>query len=116
MKGYRFYAEMPQERESKSASKAHPFFPWTVAALREKADQGFRCDLVAVPIDDNGRLLWQGNSLCFDIVSVAIEGNRLIYCIGGTSREYLAKRCTRIPEDLARKLSPELFHYLESNA
>jgi len=114
MKGYRFYAEMPQARKSKSASKANPFFPWTVKALRERAAQGFRCDVGAVPLDDNGRPLWQGASLCFDYVSTAIEGNRLSYTWNGAHRDYLRKRTTRIPEDLARILSPELFRYLES--
>ena len=113
MKGFRFYAEMPQERKSKSASKANPF-SWTVAVLREKADQGFRCDLVAVPLCDMGCQLWQGNTLNFETISLAIEGNPLSYCIGVSHREYLAERCTRIPEGLARKLSPELFRYLES--
>lgn len=27
MKDYRFYAEMPSDLKSKSASKAYPFFP-----------------------------------------------------------------------------------------
>lgn len=113
MKGYRFYAEMPQDRKSKSASKANPFFPWTVKALRERAAQGFRCDVVALIIGDDGKPLYSGN-WCADAVGMAIEGNRLSYCHAQVSDDYLSKRATRIPEDLARSLSPELFRYLES--
>ena len=113
MKGYRFYAEMPQERKSKSASKANPFFPWTVAALRAKAESGFRCDMVALIIGDNGKPVYSGSWMA-DAVGVAIEGNQLSYCHAQVADEYLTKRCTRIPEDLARILSPQLFRYLES--
>lgn len=114
MKNYRFYAVMPEARKSKSASKAHPFDPWTVARLREKAATGFRCDLIAVLLDDNGRELWQGSSLCFDVIAPAIEGNPFSYTLCGAHRDHLRARATRIPEPLARDLSPELFQRLES--
>lgn len=121
MKGFRFYAEMPEARKSKSASKAYPFFPWTVAALESRADAGeFAGHLVnlapcvtAVELDDSGRPVWN-NDGTFGIVAAAIDGNHHSYGYCSASREYLAKRCVRIPETLARKLSPELFNYLES--
>ena len=112
MKVYRFYAEMPEGRRSKSASKANPF-PWTVAALRDRAAQGFRCTLVAVPLDDDGRPLWHETDLCMDAVTVAIEGNHYHYGWNSVHVDYLRNRCTRISEDLARVLSHELFRYLE---
>ena len=114
MQGYRFYAVMPESRGSKSASKAHPFDPWTVARLKAKADEGFRADLVAVMLDDSGQPLWQGATLICDAFATAIEGNPLSYCVTGVDRDYLAKRATRVPADLARRLSPELFTRLES--
>ena len=114
MKNYRFYAVMPEARLSKSASKAHPFDPWTVARLKAKAATGFRCDLIAVFLDDSGSPLWQGLTLSFDTMATAIEGNALSYCICGVHRDYLRNRATRIPESLARQLSPELFARLES--
>lgn len=113
MKGYRFYAEMPESRRSKSASKAHPFFPWTVAALREQAAAGFSACVAAVYLQDDGRPLYTGSGNV-ECVSVAIDGNHSSYCTTSASRDYLAKRCTRIPEELARTLSPGLFAYLES--
>lgn len=113
MKGYRFYAEMPQDRKSKSASKANAFSPWTVKALRERAAQGFRCDVVAVQLGTDGKPVYSGNWMA-DAVGVAIADNRLSYCHAQVADEYLSKRATRIPEDLAHVLSPELFRYLES--
>lgn len=114
MKGFRFYAAMPEARRSKSASKAYPRDPWTVARLTEKAEAGFHCDLVAVLLDDRGNPLWQGATLNMDAVTTCIEGEPLSYTLGGVSRDWLSTRATRIPEAIARKLSPELFTRLES--
>jgi hypothetical protein len=113
MKGYRFFAEMPQDRGSKSASKANPFFPWTVGGLRKWAAEGLRCDVVALFLEDDGRPVHNGSGH-LEGLSVAIGGNPLSYAVGGMSRDYLRHRCTRIPESLARQLSPQLFHRLES--
>lgn len=121
MKGFRFYAEMPESRKSKSASKAHPFFPWTVAALRERAESGeFKGYLTnrapcvtAVELQSNGHPMWN-NDGTFGVVAAAIDGNHHSYCYSSASPDYIRERCTRIPEDLARILSPELFAYLES--
>lgn len=83
-----------------------------MAALRERAAQGFRCDVSAVPLE-NGAPIW-GHGLTHDYVSTAIEGNRLSYSWNSAHRDYVRERAIRIPEDLARILSPELFRYLES--
>lgn len=114
MKGYRFYAEMPEERKSKSANKAYPFFPWTVKALKSRAEQGFRACVAAVELTEKGGLSWNSDST-FGIVAPAIDGDHQSYGYCSASRDYLRKRCTRIPEQLARILSPELFAYLESD-
>lgn len=114
MKGFRFYAVLPAARGSKNASKANPFFPWTVKALQAYADSGGRVDLVAVILDERGRPYWQGATQNMDAMATAIEGDALSYCVCGVSRDFLVSRCTRIPESLARALSPELFTRLES--
>lgn len=111
MQGYRFYAVMPESRGSKSASKAHPFDPWTVARLKAKADEGFRADVVAVMLD-RGQPVYT-NAGYLESLSPAIAGNPLSYAVNWVSRDYLAKRATRVPVDLARRLSPELFTRLE---
>jgi hypothetical protein len=113
MKGFRFYAELPESRGSKSASKANPLFPWTVAALRERSAAGFKACVTAVYLQDNGRPQYNASGMA-ETVAAAIDGNHHSYGYTSASRDYLAKRCTRIPEDLARALSPELFAYLES--
>lgn len=113
MKGYHFFAEMPEARKSKSASKANPFFPWTVKALKSKAGEGFTATCIAVYLDDFGRQLYTHGGY-IEGMSVAIDGDHYSYSTNGMSREYLSKRCTRIPESLARKLSPQLFQRLES--
>lgn len=113
MKGYRFYAEMPDSRGSKSASKSNPFFPWTVKALRERAAAGFKACVTALDLQDDGRPVYN-NDGTMGATAVAIDGNHLSYCGASVSRDYLRLRATRIPEELARQLSPELFRYLES--
>lgn len=113
MKGYRFYAEMSEARKSKSASKANPFFPWTVNGIRNAvAMSGEGIDLLAVPLSAKGQPLWQGSTLNCDAIASPAGGGYCDSC--STSHDYLVKRCTRIPESLARQLSPMLFAYLES--
>lgn len=113
MKGFRFYAEMPEGRRSKAASKAHPMFPWTVAALRGHAARGGRAQVAAVPLMDNGRPCWTPSG-SMDAIAMGIEGNPLSYTLTTVDPGYLRQRCIRIPEDLARHLSPELFAKLEA--
>lgn len=113
MKGYRFYAAMPEARRSKGKSRAFPV-AWTVAGLQARANAGGAADLVAVYLDDAGRPYWQGSTQSMDAVTTCVEGNPQSYCGCSVSRDYLAARCVRVPESLARQLSPELFRYLES--
>jgi hypothetical protein len=113
MKGYRFYAEMPESRGSKSASKKNPLFHWTVKALRERAAAGFKACVTAIDLQDDGRPYFNNDgTIC--ATATAIDGNHLSYCGASVSGDYLRLRATRIPEELARQLSPELFRYLES--
>jgi hypothetical protein len=111
MKGFRFYAVMPGNRRSKSASKAHPHDPWTVARLRARADASERVECLAVNAAGGPR---RGcPALEYDAAALAIDGVPSSVCGCGVSADYLRARCTRIPEALARRLHPELFAYLE---
>lgn len=112
MKNYRFYAEMPEARKSKSASKAFPFFPWTVGALRERAGTGFRTCVTALYLDGGGKPERDGSGT-MGAIAPAIDGNHFSYGYCSVSPDYLRKRTVRIPEELARALSPELFAYLD---
>lgn len=105
MKGYRFFAEMPEERRSKSASKAHPFQPWTVETLRGYTVIGRKVNCIAVVIDSqNGRSIECVSSV-YDHADSAVADGQCAF-------EYLRKRCVRVPEELARLLHPRLFIYL----
>lgn len=112
MKNFHFYAELPEARGSKSASKH--WGPFTVSVLWGIAHTGLRNNCIAVPLE-NGRPMYQGNTLNFDAFGVALEGVHNSVEGVGTTRDYLRKRCVRISEDLARKLHPALFTYLEKS-
>jgi hypothetical protein len=110
--GYRFYAELPDGRGGKSGTKKHA--PFTVAALRDVAARGLHNNVCAVPLDDEGRPLWQGATLNADaVVSVRGTSNSPV-CGGSVSRDYLRTRCVRVPQALARQLHPQLFAHLEA--
>lgn len=92
MKGFRFYAESRD----------------TVARLKERAENGEHVDCLALDISDDR---WRYNP---GAVSTAILNSPSSVGYNSVSLEYLAKKCKRIPESLARSLHPELFAYLES--
>jgi hypothetical protein len=107
MKGYRFYAEMPQDWKSKSGCKSHK--PFTRANL-EKTEQ---CNVVAVLLDERGQLRWQGSTMNMDAIAVPIEYSNGAVALASVSRDYLRKRCVRIDAALAKKLHPQMFNLLE---
>lgn len=112
MKGYRFYAELPDGRASKSASKRYAAF--TRANLEQLAARGAHNNCVAVPLDEAGRPLWQGATMNADaVVSVRGTPNSPV-CGGSVSRDYLRTRCVRVPQALACQLHPNLFTYLDA--
>ena len=110
MKGFRFYAELPTERGSKSGCKR--FMPFTRKVLSWAAENRQNVNCVATPLDDAGRPLWQAGDTMDAVCAVQDVPNGGC-CFGGVSREYLRKRCVRIPAALARKLHPALFTVLE---
>ena len=113
MKGYRFYAEMPEAMKSKHGNAM--FNPWTRATLRDMAEGGGKACLIAVIMDPNRPWSpWYRHSGMIEAISVAIDGNHSSYAVNGVSRKYLRERATRISAALARQLSPELFVRLES--
>ena len=109
MKGYRFYAVMPTERNSKSASKKYPHFPFTRAKIMEAHARGVRTECFALdasclkfPVKPGGA----GETFDGQFGSVA-------WC--SVDWDWLRARCVRVSEEQARTLHPELFRYLESN-
>lgn len=110
MKGYRFFAVMPGERKSKSASKTYPFQPWTVATLERYAKDGRYVECLAVAYETGQHI---DGGYKFECAGALQEKNDQAVCSSTCDADYLRSRCTRIPEALARKLHPALFRYLD---
>jgi hypothetical protein len=114
MKGFKFYAVMPNDRKSKSASKAYPFDPFTRRRLQEKANAGGVGECLALSIDDHGGRSWRYNPEAATCGLDFEQYGPTHITMNGVSLEYLAARCVLISEELARLLHPALFEYLES--
>lgn len=112
MKGYRFFAEMSEERGSKSGSKCYHAF--TRDYLEGLADQGRHHNCIAVPLNQYGDPLWVGDTLKMDAYHTGSDLANGWVSSGLVERGYLRTRCVRISAALARKLHPRLFFYLES--
>jgi hypothetical protein len=110
--GYRFYAELPDSHGSKSASKKHG--PFTVAALQELTGRGLHNNCVAVVLDNFGNPMWQGSTDCMDCIGPIRGTSDSPVASTSVSRDYLRNRCVRISQQLARKLHPAMFAYLEN--
>ncbi len=111
MKGYRFYAEMPADRGSKSGSKK--WEPFTKAFLAWLAKDNFHNNCIAVPLDEKGQPMWCGNTFKMDAYVTDTDRSNSWPMGGVVERDYLRERCVRIDAALARKLHPKLFTYLE---
>lgn len=110
MKNYRFYAEMPAARGSKSASKQYGAF--TRRRLEYCALRGEHVNCIAVPLE-KGQPMWQGSTLNMDAFGgVTDRMNSPVEGIS-SSRDYLRKRCVRIGADLAATLHPRPAAYLK---
>ena len=105
MKGYRFYAELPSNRKSKSASKGQPAF--TRATLKQMAEAGEHCNCLAVL--DGSLFHASGGYLAVEVVTSVQDLPNCGVCTSSASVDYLRTNCVRIGEQLARKLHPALF-------
>jgi hypothetical protein len=113
MKDFHFYAEMPEGRKSKSASKAYPFQPWTRATLKRYAAEGRHVNVCAVLVSDSAYLSAQGDVMR-EAISALLDQPNSPVCGSSASRGYLDKRTVRIDEATARLLHPALFAYLDA--
>jgi len=112
MKGYRFYAEMPEARGSKSGSKRHR--PFTRRWLEAHAIAGGRNNVIAVLLDEKGQPLWTPGTNCMAAICPINDCSNAPVQSGSPSIDYLRTRCVRIDAELAKKLHPNLFSYLEN--
>lgn len=113
MKRYKFYAEMPEQRRSKSASAR--FGPFTRASLENASERGGICNVIAVPLGNNGQPLWQGGTDMMDAFAAINDRTDAEVEATSVDQGYLRKRCVRVSEGLARRLHPNLFIYLETD-
>lgn len=111
MQKYRFYAEMPDNRRSKSASRH--FGAFTRKMLERLAAAGGHVNCIAVLLE-NGKPLWCGiGGLRMDAIACDVERGNGPVVLGTVDRDYLRQRCVRITADLAAKLHPRLATYLK---
>lgn len=109
MKGYQFFAVMPDERKSKGASKLFPFQPWTRATLRTYADAGRYVECLAT----FGECYNHGQGNMLECIGALQAGNDQAVCGSSCAIDYLRDRCVRIDEALARRLHPALLRALD---
>lgn len=113
MKGYRFYAEMPETRGSKAGTK--DYVPFTRKYLRQLAEGRHHNNCLAVLVDELGPIPSARHS-GFDAFCASTDrANEGRIELGSPMPEYLRKRCVRIDADLARRLHPNLFAFLEES-
>lgn len=105
MKGYRFYLEFADAKSKRRSGKSHA---------------GHEGNVVAVVLHDDVNIprswIAQGTrpSLMLEALSAVLIYPNSDVNYGGVAAEYLAERCKRIPETLARQIHPRLFSRLDS--
>ena len=114
MKGFRFYADLPgtsaiEDHSGRGFDK--PAFPkrTTIKQLREAAERGERCNVIALML---GRV-YQHHDYTQSALSATFAHADSDTSLGSVSLEYL-RDCRRVPESLARQLHPRLFARLDS--
>ena len=105
MKDFRFYAVLQEERTGKHATKKHNAF--TRATMKQAIAFGQSCECLALDISDSR---WRYNPFA---ASCVLSYNLDAIAFSGVSLDYLATRCVRISESMARALHPQLFRYLD---
>jgi len=109
MKNVIFYAVMPQDRTSKAASKAYPFFPFTRAGIERAHDLGQDIECFALDVSDQDGRSWRYHP---EGAGLVLDSDRTSVAYTSCSIEWLNKRCVKISEKLALKLHPEIVEYM----
>lgn len=114
MKNFRFYADLPGTLAIEDHSRRgfdKPAFPkrTTIRQLREAAERGERCNVVALMLGREHQCADYSQE-CLSATFIHADSDT---SLGSVSHEYL-RGCRRIPESLARKLHPRLFARLDA--
>lgn len=110
MQGFHFYAEMPEGRASKRASKAFPV-PFTREGIKRAVKAGNRFNVTACYTGDKYRRpdgMREAVGAVYDHDDSAVAST-------GASPGYLSSRCVRIDEATARISHPALFQVLDTD-
>lgn len=110
MLGYRFYAEMPEARKSKSASKAFPV-PHTRAGIKRAVAAGNRFNVCAVL--QPAEVYHGASGATLEAIAAVFDHDNSGVCLTGVSPQWLRERTTHIDEATARKSHPALFARLD---
>ena len=98
MKGIQFYLEYPNKTEKHKGTR------------KSLGNHSGNC--IAVILNENNRRLWQGNTLCFDVIGNVFDIPNSSCCFSSASLDYLNENCKRISEQQAKEIHPKLFDYL----
>jgi NAD(P)-dependent dehydrogenase (short-subunit alcohol dehydrogenase family) len=105
-KGISFHAELPAGWQSKSGCKSHP--PFTRRTLKEWAERGVTCNVVAVFGPG-----FPGSPLSEALVATFGHSDSDVSA-GQVHRDYLRSRTVRVDAATALKLHPRLAARLEA--
>jgi hypothetical protein len=108
MKDFHFYAEMPEGRTSKRATKAFPV-PFTRDGIRRAIKAGNRFNVTAAFVGPEYRFS-RGMREC---ISGMFDRDNSPVATTSCSIEWLDEKCVRIDEATARLSHPALFAYLD---
>jgi hypothetical protein len=111
MRGFRFYAQLPEDRGSKSGSKSGK--PFTRRYLEQLAADGHHNNVLALRVDDRGAPVWRTDRMGMNAIAALRDfQNSPVGDDANPTDEYLRKRCVRVDAGLAECLHPNLFSYL----
>lgn len=117
MQGFHFYAEMPDDRVGKHASRKNPrqpltFMPWTRATLKALAASGQHVNVTAAYVGSE-YVFHDGQGARREAIAALYDWTNSAVATTAVDPRWLRERCTRIDEATARKLHPALFSVLD---
>lgn len=111
MKDFAFYAEMPDDRRSKAASKAFPV-PFIRAGIKRAVAAGAQFNVTAA-FTGAEYLFHDGQGPRREAIAALFDHPNSAVATTGVDPRWLANRCVRIDEATARKSHPALFEVLD---
>ena len=101
MKGVKFYLEYPSKNVKKKSTKNNGYV-------------GNSGNVIAVLLDDNNNKSYLPDGECVECVSALWESANSSVCVGAVHQQYLSDKCKLVSEQVARKIHPKMFSYLDN--